>query len=329
MADMQVASGTAMTRMPDATVRVSLCRTLMRRIALECRAAVELWLLPFAVAALPYRAGIALARSLARMLPLYRDATDASAAAWREATGGPDEAAFRAGYRFTQLVDHADLFWVLTRSRRFLRERLAAPRFDAPAGQPLLVLSFHFGQGLWLIDALAAQGHAVRFVSIRLDRGDSPSTLAHAYARLRIAAVARLSGSPLIFTGGARRAIGEALSAGGSVYGLVDVPIPGGSEQVANASLLGRPVLLPTGLLEAAQGRGARALVLTAHVAADGSRVVEASACERIEDIDIAPLADALSRRMATVPTGWHFWYLWHAFRARPVEAAVEPGRRA
>ena len=45
--------------------------------------------------------------------------------------GAGDEAAFRTDFRFAQLVDHADLFWALTRSRAFLRRWLAAPRWAA------------------------------------------------------------------------------------------------------------------------------------------------------------------------------------------------------
>jgi len=291
----------------------------MRRVSLELQALLELWLLPLAVALLPYAAGIALARVLSRTLPMYRRAAEAGAARWHEVVAQADESDFRARFRFAQLVDHADLFWSLTRSRTFLRARLAAPRFDVPTGRPLVVLSFHYGQGLWLMDALASQGHRVRFVSIRLDRAEAASTLAYAYARLRIAAVGRLSGVPPIFTGGARRTIGDALAAGVGVYGLVDVPIPesAGAQARANASLLGHPVLLPTGLLESAAGAGASALIVTSHAMPDGSRVVETQAFERVEDVDIAALAGALGNRLAAAPANWHFWHLWPAFAGR------------
>jgi hypothetical protein len=300
----------------------------MRRIAGELRALVELWLLPLAVAILPYRAGIACARALARTLPLYREAVDAGAAQWREVVPGGDEDAFRTDFRFAQLVDHADLFWALTRSRAFLRRRLAAPRFDVSPGRPLVVLSFHFGQGLWLLDALAAQGHPTRFVSIRLERAEVPSTLAYAYARLRIATVGRLAGVPPIFTGGARRAIGDALAADTGVYGLVDVPVPGMAAAEANAALLGHPVLLPAGLLESTAGKGASALVLTSRVTSTGSRVVEARSFDRVEDVDIAALASALGDRLAVAPASWHFWHLWRSFAAQPKGTALRSGGR-
>jgi hypothetical protein len=241
---------------------------------------------------------------------------------------GGDDDAFRVDFRFAQLVDHADLFWSLTRSRAFLRRRLAAPRFDLPPGRPLVVLSFHYGQGLWLLDALAAQGHPTRYVSIRLERAEASSTLAYAYARLRIAMVGRLAGVPPIFTGGARRAIGDTLAAGMGVYGLVDVPVPGGIAAEANAALLGHPVLLPAGLLESAAGQGASALVLTSRVTSTGSRVVEARSFQRVEDVDIAALASALGDRLAAAPASWHFWHLWRSFAAQPKGTALRSGGR-
>lgn len=283
-------------------------------------AAVELWLLPALVAALPYRLGIALARGLARTLPLYDDAARAGLAQWRSVAGRdadtPHARAWLADYRFAQLVDHADLFWTLTRSRRFLLRRVnAAPAALLP-GRALIVLSFHFGQGLWLLHWLAAQGRPPRFVSIRLDRAQSPSALHFAYARLRMAAVARVSGVAPIYTGGARREIARTLAAGGTVYGLVDVPVPHAEGAVANATLLGTNVLLPPGLLESAQGAAAQALVLTARAGRDGTRVVETEPVGDVAEVTPGGLAALLERRLREAPAAWHFWHLWPRFRA-------------
>jgi len=131
---------------------------------------------------------------------------------------------------------------------------------------------------------------------------------------------------PPIFTGGARRAIGDALAAGTGVYGLVDVPVPGSAAAEANAALLGHPVLLPAGLLESAAGRGASALVLTSRVTSAGLRVVEARSFERVEDVDIETLASALGDRLAAAPASWHFWHLWRSFAARPCGTAQRSG---
>ena len=286
----------------------------------EMRAAVELWLVPALLALLPWRAGMALARALTSVLPLYGDAAREGTAQWRAATGGADAEAkaFAAAYRYAQLVDHLDLFWALTRSRRFLLRRVAAPAPAVTPGQPLLVLSFHFGQGLLLMHWLAAHGLPARFVSVRLERDMSPSALHHAYAQLRIRTVGRLAGVAPIFTGGARSAIATSLANGQAVYGLVDVPVPDAQRTPANAALLGRPVLLPTGLLELAQAAQAQVLVVTAHATEGGVRIVEADALGRAGETTIAALAALLERRLVVAPAAWHFWHLWPRFLALP-----------
>lgn len=294
----------------DASVRTMSLRA-------ELRAAVELWVVPALLALLPWRVGMLLARVVARTLPLYGDGAHEGAVQWRDAMGGGDERAFVVAYRFAQLVDHVDLYWTLTRSRRFLLRRLAANVPALTPGQPVLVLSFHFGQGLMLMHWLAAHGIAARFVSVRLERATSPGALHHAYARLRIRAVERLAGVAPIFTGGARREIAATLAAGGAVYGLVDVPVPDAGRAAANATLLGRDVLLPTGLLDAAQASQAQVLVLTAHATPAGERVVQADALGRAGETTMGALAALLERRLHEAPAAWHFWRLWPLFFAR------------
>jgi lauroyl/myristoyl acyltransferase len=190
----------------------------------------------------------------------------------------------------------------------------------APAlapGRPVLVLSFHYGQGLWLLHWLAAHGVPPRFVSIRLERAQAAGALQHAYARLRMHVVERLSGRPPIYTGGARGEIAATLARGGAVFGLVDVPVPNAAEAVANAELFAHPVLLPQGLLESARDSDAQVLVLTSRVAADGTRIVETETPGSVAEVTIAGLARLFERRLREAPPAWHFWHLWPLFRAR------------
>jgi hypothetical protein len=267
---------------------------------------------------LPYGAGVALARMLARHAPLYSGTAAAGLRRWQEVMPGGDASAWRAAYRFAQLIDHADLFWALTRSRNFLARRLEVADIAATPGKPLLVLSFHYGQGLFLLNWLAAHGHAPRFVSMRLARMPGQSRLEWAYACLRISIVRRLATVAPIYTGGARREIAGTLAAGGTVYGLVDVPMPDATSTPANAKLRGRPVLLASGLLEAASGAGAPVLVLTACARGDGSRVVEARAFPSVESVTLDDLAAALDTRLERAPAAWHFWHLWPSFERDP-----------
>jgi phosphatidylinositol dimannoside acyltransferase len=285
------------------------------RIGRELRATFELWLVPFAVAILPYRAGILLARVMARVVPIYALATNDAARAFGAVVGGAQPHEWRCEYRFQQLIDHADLFWTLTRSRAFLDRWLrGAPALPA-VGRPLIVLSFHYGQGMWLMRWLAAGGRPPRFVSIRPTRELTDSAVAYAYARLRNRTVEALTGRSLIFTGGARREIASALREGTTVFGLVDVPLADSSAHAPNATLLGHPVVLPSGLLESAIP-GTRALIVTARVGDDGMRQMEASEVDA-QSLTVGDLADELSKRLAHAPAAWHFWHLWPRFLAR------------
>ena len=292
------------------------------RARCEVRAALELWLLPFVIAVLPYRAGIALARSMSRIMPLYAAATEEAARAFSAVLGDMEAHAWCSQYRFQQLIDHADMYWALTRSRAFLLRRLRGTPALPPADRPLIVLSFHYGQGMWLIPWLAAGGRPPRFVSIRLAREHADSYLAYVYARLRNRTVEAIARKPLIFTGGARREIATALHEGTAVFGLVDVPLANAASDTANAVLLDHAVRLPTGLLESVIP-GTRALIVTAHARQDGMRDVSASEVDA-DSLTIQALADELSARLLRTPAAWHFWHLWPRFIARAASAASE-----
>jgi hypothetical protein len=274
------------------------------RLRRELRDFVELWGLPLAVALLPYAAGIALAARIARCLPVYDAAAQAGLAQYRGVCGG-DGQAWLAEYRFAQLIDHADLFWALTRSRRFLHSRMDAP--DMPGTGPLLVLSMHFGQGLWLLSWLRHHGAPARFLSIRFAADAFASTTHYLYARLRMAMVERLAGAPPIYTGGARREIVATLRRGGVVYGLIDVPTAGSA---ANATLFGVPIHWPSGLSDCARGEAVDLLLLTASCERNGRRRVEAC---RTAPPDVRAIAACFEQRIRARPGAWHFWHLFAA----------------
>ena len=295
---------------------------LAGRLTRELAAAVELWLLPLCVALVPYRAGIALARLFAS-LPVYPQAA-AAAHAHAVVLGGTDEAGkarWRREWRFHHLVDHADLYWTLTRPRSWPDRRLRGMPPIPPHGRPLVVVSFHYGQGMWLMRWLAAGGWRCRFLSIRPEREQAGSTLGYAYARLRNRAVESITGEALIYTGGARREIAASIAQGVAVFGLVDVPLADGAQHAGNATLLGHPVVLPTGLLESTPP-DARALVITARAERDGTRTVEWSEAAA-GSLSIDLLAGELATRLSRTAPAWHFWHLWPRFLARD---ASRPG---
>lgn len=285
----------------------------MVRPARELVCLWEFWLLPLAVAILPYRAGIALARWCASTLPLYDELARAGLAHYRAARPRGDAKRWLTEFRFTQLIDHADLFWALTRSERFLLSRLDTP--PRPGALPLMVISMHFGQGLWLLPWLRAGGTPARFLSVRFDATTFESRVHYLYARLRMRIVERLAGVPAIYTGGARGEIAATLSQKGAVYGLIDVPT--GAPAAPNGTLFGTPVFWPPGLVDAARGAGVDTLLLTAHCEADGRRRVKA---ERIAAADLGDIASRFSARIDAAPGAWHFWHFLPDFAASDTE---------
>ena len=286
----------------------------MGRPAHELACLWEFWLLPLVVALLPYRAGIAFARWCAARLPLYDERARAGLAHYHAARPQGEARCWLAEFRFTQLIDHADLFWALTRSERFLLSRLDAPPRAGSA--PLMVISMHFGQGLFLLPWLRAAGTPARFLSVRFDATAFESRLRFLYARLRMRVVERLAGVPAIYTGGARGEIAATFAQGGAVYGLIDVPTPVAS--VANAALFGVPIFWPSGLVDAAHAADAEMLLLTAHCGADGHRHV---AAERTATASVADIAARFGARIDAVPGAWHVWHFLPDFAASDVEA--------
>ncbi|MEO8304396.1 MAG: hypothetical protein ABI724_09765 [Betaproteobacteria bacterium] len=285
----------------------------MKRLARELTCLWEFWLLPIAVALLPYRAGVALARWCARSLPLYDERARAGLAQFRAARPMGDSASWLAEFRFTQLVDHADLFWALTRRERFLLARLDA---SLPEGAPpLMVISMHFGQGLWLLPWLRAGGMPARFLSVRFTASAFESRMNYLYARLRMRVVERLAGVPAIYTGGARGEIGATLSQPGCVYGLIDVP--SGAVDVPNGALFGTPVFWPPGLVDVARAASADVMLLTARCAADGRRCVVA---ERLPTLDVAAIVASFGARIEAAPGAWHVWHFMPAYAVSAME---------
>jgi len=286
----------------------------MRRLARELACLWEFWLLPLVVALLPYRAGVAFARWCAARLPLYDERARAGLAHYRAACPRGDPHRWLAEFRFTQLIDHADLFWALTRSERFLLSRLDAPL--RPGVPPLMVISMHFGQGLFLLPWLRAEGTPARFLSVRFDATAFESRLRYLYARLRMRVVERLAGVPAIYTGGARGEIAATFAQGGAVYGLIDVPTL--AANAANATLFGAPIFWPSGLVDAAQEAGVEMLLLTAHCRPDGLRHVTA---ERTAARAVADVAAKFGARIDAAPGAWHVWHFLPDFAASDVEA--------
>lgn len=291
------------------------------RFANHCRAFLELFLLPGAIALLPWRLGHRVARVVSRWPWLYREVVAAATTA-AQAYGCCDDArAFAREQRYERLVDHIDLQLSRTRSDRFLARHVELLGAWPPGDGPVLALTFHWGGGHWGIRSLAATGRRVACLSAPFET-QPPRGLSVAlrYGYSRLAEVERVAGAKLIYAGTNARPFYRALKRGESLLALIDVP-PGEVGGAHPVTLLGRPAVLPSGLLKLAQSTQLPVVMFAVEVdRASGRRRVHVSEAFRVDDRDEAMqrVAAELERLLRLRPAAWQFWPIAHAFFPTP-----------
>ena len=254
-------------------------------------------------------------------LPLYEGAAQASLRQYSADASTSTPRPASRDYRFAQLIDHVDLYWALTRPTLSARPpRGATP---VPADRPLIVVSFHYGQGLFALRWLRAQGRPPRFVSVPSTREAPGALVEFLYGRLRIRVVERLAGAPPIFLGGARRTIEAAMQEGSGVR--ADRRAGRRRGRLPAKRCCSGAGAMADGLLELAQGTGAQVLVLTAHANADGERA-SADAVGRSPSSPSRASPLCWSAGCARRRAAWHFWHLWRASSRSPHD--LPPARR-
>jgi phosphatidylinositol dimannoside acyltransferase len=220
------------------------------------------------------------------------------------------EATWRRAWRLVQLIDHADLFVALTRGSRWFNEQ-ADVQGAWPATGPFLAVTFHWGAGLGSLGHLANAGHRARFLSGRFGDADFGNDAWRVrYVKLRIRAIERVTGAPVIYTGGASSHIEDAFARGTCVVALCDVP-PSAGRSTINASLNGLQLRMPLGLARLAC---ARRIPVVSYVAgvdrATGRRYLAIDEARIFSDP--ASLAAALAARLGTQlerdAAAWHMW---------------------
>ena len=160
------------------------------------------------------------------------------------------------------------------RLRRWIRvsgeERLLAAVAE---GRGVLLLTFHFGGGSLIFPYLRSLGLGGHYLSIPLPQvRKAEGWLQYAFSRQRFAHIARLMEREVIFVGGSKRKIQQALDAGGMVVALLDVlpefvGVTAWREQTV--PFLGRPARFPTSLLSVAARADATIVPFFGWVGAD------------------------------------------------------------
>jgi hypothetical protein len=207
----------------------------------------ELAVVPGLGALLPWRLGFRWLSRQSRNDALYREVCDAATLGAGSVFDIGDPDTWKRRHRLVRLVDHCDLWLTRTRSMSWL-DRHVDVVGEWPHQGPFIAMTFHWGAGLWALAHLHRHGLRARFLSARIDRtafqGDG---IAYRYARMRNAAVERIGGGPVIYTGGAASSIRDALAAGDVVVALYDLPADD-RRSTLTTTVCRHSVRLPAGL---------------------------------------------------------------------------------
>jgi len=192
-----------------------------------------------------------------------------------------------------------------------------------PARGPALFVGFHLSGGLSVLEVLQARG--LRPTFLRAPARDGGDRYQRAIDEMRSRYLERLLEVPWLLTGsGARQAIAEHLSAGGSVVALLDVPSAAVDlRDRAAGTLFGRRVELPVGVLRLALAARLPVIPFDGRVV-EGRRIVRFHPRALGDDVGalLASVLDTLEGVVRERPWDWHSWleidYLLGAAPAPP-----------
>lgn len=280
--------------------------------------AVNLFLLPAVLALLPWPFAFRAIRYVARVAAPFRPEADAACAAAAGMIPIEDPAAWKHGYRLVRWVERVDTYLVLFRSRRWWLRRVEFDGAWPPRNRPGLFLTYHWGAGQWIWKVLHDAGFDAYFVARRPQATDlGVSRVALSYGRLREWGFRHLGGLGVIYTGGSRRRIADALNAGCSIVGMLDLP-GAASDPSPAVDLLGHAVRFPDGLIECADGTCRVAIFSCALDLRTGRRRL------RLRTLPEGARAAAVMRQYAydleaCLRESPESWLMWHEVQAMRV----------
>ena len=230
-----------------------------------------------------------------------------------------DRPAVDIGEKFFEVMscDRLDAYasWLYSwrRLRRWVRvsgeERLLSAVAEK---RGVLLLTFHFGGGSLIFPYLRSHGLAAHYLSIPLARvRELEGWVQYTFSRLRFEHIARLMGREVIYVGGSKRQIQQALDAGGMVVALLDVvPEFLGLKEWREVPFFGRSARFPTGLLSAAARADATVVPFFGWIGADRHRNFSFEEPCRVTELDetLTVLVGLLEQYIRRYPYEWHHW---------------------
>lgn len=279
------------------------------------RDVVELILLPGLAAVLPWRLAFRILRWVAfRSSYPYRASVDA---AWQQVlerghARAQDEALWKAERRLVTLVDHADMYLSLTRNAARYRARwLDVQGQWTPAGQAAVLVTFHWGAGMWGLYHATSSGLQPVALIESLNRAHFAGRpwLYH-YIRWRLTQVRKALGEAPVDISENLRPILQALRENKQVLVVADVPADRAGSHI-DVQFAGHSAKVPRPLLKLmASQRTPVCYYITGIDLTTGRRFLRIEPLGQFDDVDA--LAQALFARldglMAEKNVAWHFW---------------------
>jgi hypothetical protein len=282
-----------------------------KRLRDELRDLVEVVLLPGLAAILPWRLTFRAFERLARCDWLYRQAskralTEALARGW---AGVPEQWLWRR--KMTTLVDHADHYLARTRSDRWMDRYLDVQGQWPQPGQAALLLTFHWGAGMWALRHAKRAGLTGHMLVAPLQGAHfAGRSLLHRYIKARTNSIALALKAPFFDVANDMRALFKALNRNEQILAVIDVP----ADQVSASqplTILGMQARVPTALLRLAVERS-----LPVYIYVTGVRMEDGRRFLRIrrasDDAGLDALVHDVFQQLEQVitedPPAWHFW---------------------
>jgi hypothetical protein len=220
------------------------------RAWVEWRDLLELVLIPGLAVFLPWPLCFRIFTVLARCNWLYRGPALAALAQAQHLGDGPeDESHWLFERRLTTLIDHADHYLACTRSNRWLGRFVdVTGDWGSLKDQAGLLVTFHYGAGLWAIRHAHAAGLEPRMLVAEVaGQPFAGRWVLRKYIESRMRAVSEAQGGPVIYVPGSMGSICEELSQGRQILVVMDVP-PDQGHRTQPVEFLGRAVEFPSTL---------------------------------------------------------------------------------
>lgn len=283
---------------------------MLARIGRAASDALTLYLLPAFVALLPWRWGFAILKRVARSERLYRESVDPAWAAARTHCPNSDERVWKTHFRLLRLVDHADVYLTLLRGKRW-RRRFVVQIGEWPKPAACVLLTYHWGAGNWVWPILREHGISAHFLARRAQGQALGLTRAsHWFGVFRGWALRRIGSAGALFTGGSSAAARDALSAGRSIVGMLDLPAQP-QQRCTQLTLLDAQVQFPSGLARLGLESGVPLVLFSVGLDFDsGVRTLRIATLPAQASLDavMQHYAEHLDARLHEAPEAWQIW---------------------